>query len=192
MKRMIEFSQHAGVGEADLAQSREGAASDAGFDALVRRQSRFVYRVAYSILRNTHDAEDATQESFLKLYRNGAWRKMRDERAYLARIAWRMAIDRLSKREPATAQQEVPSGLATPEQLALSADWNATVHKLIDALPEELRQPLALSTVDRLNSSQIAQVLGIPDGTVRNRLMRARQVLKTKLTVLTGRERHGK
>jgi RNA polymerase sigma-70 factor (ECF subfamily) len=132
------------------------------------------------------------QESFLKLYRNGSWRKIQDEQAFLARVAWRMSIDRLAKREPAAAEEDVVSPAATPEQLALSADWNATIHKLIDALPEELRQPLALSAVDELNSSQIAQILGIPDGTVRSRLLRARQILKTKLTVLTERGGCGK
>ena len=55
------------------------------------------------------------------------------------------------------------------------------VHRLIDALPEELRQPLALSTVQELNSREIAAILDIPEGTVRTRLMRARQLLKEKL-----------
>jgi RNA polymerase sigma-70 factor (ECF subfamily) len=62
---------------------------------------------------------------------------------------------------------------------------------LIDALPEELRQPLALSTVEELNSQEIAQVMGIPEGTVRTRLMRARQVLKQKLSALMAGH-HGK
>ena len=51
----------------------------------------------------------------------------------------------------------------------------------MDALPEELRQPLALSTVQELNSREIAAILDIPEGTVRTRLMRARQLLKQKL-----------
>jgi RNA polymerase sigma-70 factor (ECF subfamily) len=55
----------------------------------------------------------------------------------------------------------------------------------VDALPEELRQPLALSTVDELNSREISEILGVPEGTVRTRLMRARQILRQKLTVLT-------
>ena len=55
------------------------------------------------------------------------------------------------------------------------------MHRLIDALPEELRQPLALSTVQELNSREIADILDIPEGTVRTRLMRARQMLKEKL-----------
>ena len=63
----------------------------------------------------------------------------------------------------------------------MASQRSSAVHRLIDALPEELRVPLALSTVDEMTSADIAGVLGIPEGTVRTRLMRARQVLKQKL-----------
>ena len=63
----------------------------------------------------------------------------------------------------------------------VSADWSAAIHRLVDALPEELRQPLALAAVEELNSREIAQVMGIAEGTVRTRIMRARQILKQKL-----------
>jgi RNA polymerase sigma-70 factor, ECF subfamily len=52
---------------------------------------------------------------------------------------------------------------------------------MIDALPEELRLPLVLSTSDELNSREIGLVLGVPEGTVRTRLQRARQLLRQKL-----------
>ena len=55
---------------------------------------------------------------------------------------------------------------------------------MIDALPEELRQPLALSGVEELSSREIAKVMGIPEGTVRTRLARARQILRQKLSAL--------
>jgi RNA polymerase sigma-70 factor (ECF subfamily) len=79
---------------------------DEEFAGLVKRQSHFVFRVAYAILRNSHDAEDAVQETFLKLYRSQAWQKIEDERAFLARVAWRMAADRLPKKQPAYAEPE--------------------------------------------------------------------------------------
>lgn len=156
------------------------------FELLVRRQSRFVFRVAYAMLRNSHDAEDVVQETFLSLYRSRAWRQMKDERAFLARAAWRQAIDRLRTnpkhgQDDANVLLELPSRDEDPEQALLGADHYATVHRLIDALPEELRQPLALSTVQELNSREIAAILEIPEGTVRTRLMRARQILKQKL-----------
>ena len=158
---------------------------EAKFESLVRRQSKFVFRVAYAILRNSHDAEDAVQETFLKLYRNGAWTEIENERAFLARAAWRMAVDRLPQVQTEQAKFVLVSNTPSPEQEAIAADWHATVHRFVDALPEELRQPLALSTVDELNSREISEILGVPEGTVRTRLMRARQILRQKLTVLT-------
>lgn len=167
-------------------QQEDEASDNASFEALVHRQSRFVFQVAYAMLRNSHDAEDVVQETFLSLYRSGAWRHMKDERAFLARAAWRQAIDRL-RANPRRASDEagilleLPSSDQDPEQTMLNADYRATIHRLIDALPEELRQPLALSTIQELNSREIAAILGIPEGTVRTRLMRARQMLKQKL-----------
>ena len=162
---------------------------EAEFTACVLRHSRFVFRVAYAVLRNSHDAEDVAQEVFLKLYRNSAWDGMRDEKAYLARTAWRAAIDHLPKHQQMRSDEmEVASTYPSPEQAALDADLQQKVHRLIDGLPEELRQPLALSTIQELTSGEVAQVLGIPEGTVRTRVLRARQLLREKLTALEGRD----
>ncbi|WP_348264214.1 RNA polymerase sigma factor [Telmatobacter sp. DSM 110680] len=164
---------------------------DAKFTALVHRQSRFVFRVAYAVLLNSHDAEDAVQETFLKLYRNRGWERAENERAYLARVAWREAIDLRPRRsqlpvagpEPLEAD-EAPSLQPGPEQALLSASEDSMIHAMIDALPEELRVPLALSAFEELHSPEIGTILGIPEGTVRTRLQRARQILRQKLTSL--------
>jgi RNA polymerase sigma-70 factor (ECF subfamily) len=164
---------------------------DAEFTALVHRQSRFVFRVAYAVLLNAHDAEDAVQETFLKLYRNRGWEQAENERAYLARVAWREAVDLRPRRSQASASSpesleldEAPSLQPGPEQTVLFANQNSVIHAMIDALPEELRVPLALSAFDDLRSPEIGSILGIPEGTVRTRLQRARQILKQKLTSL--------
>jgi RNA polymerase sigma-70 factor (ECF subfamily) len=162
-------------------QSRE-----AFFTELVERQSRFVFKVAWAILRNAQDAEDTVQETFLKLYQNNSWERIQDERASLARTAWRLAIDRMRARRRAPMRFEPPAESATPEQAVIAANWAAAVHRFLDALPEELRQPLALSSIDELTSPEIAAVMGIPEGTVRTRIMRVRQILKNKLTTLMG------
>jgi RNA polymerase sigma-70 factor (ECF subfamily) len=158
---------------------------EAAFAALVERQSRFAFRVAYAVLRNSHDAEDAVQETFLKLFRNGGWRDVRDERAYLARAAWRSAVDRRPRSDANLDEMDAEPVArdADPEQVALAANWHQAVHRMVDRLPEELRQPLALSAIDELNSSEIAAILGIPEGTVRTRIARARHLLKQKLAV---------
>ena len=158
----------------------------AEFEALVARQSHFVFRVAYAILRNRHDAEDAVQETFLKLYRNQTWKAVNDERAFLARTAWRVAVDRLPQQKPDDiGPDDVPPSTApSPEQHAIAAGQHAAIHRMIDSLPEELRQPLVLSAIDELNSREVATILGVPEGTVRTRLMRARQMLKQKLATI--------
>jgi RNA polymerase sigma-70 factor (ECF subfamily) len=163
-------------------------AEEANFTALVERQSRFAYRVAYAVLLNVHDAEDAVQETFLKLYRHTGWQQAENERAYIARVAWRTAIDRRRSSHPATvdpeALLELPSHHPGPEHTFLATDHHRRIHAMIDALPEYLRMPLVLSAFDDLNSRLIAEILNIPEGTVRTRLQRARQLLKQKLAAI--------
>jgi RNA polymerase sigma-70 factor, ECF subfamily len=162
---------------------------EAEFAELVERQSRFVFRVAYAVLLNRADAEDAVQETFLKLYRNGGWRNVENERAFLARVAWRVAVDHRPRQPEALSLDddtergspcEAPSADPSPEQTLLLSDQHVRIHAMIDALPEELRLPLILSAGDELNSREIGRVLGIPEGTVRTRLQRARELLRKK------------
>src|SRR5437016_4208266 len=92
-----------------LAGQEETVARSERFAALVHRQSRFVFRVAFAILRNPHDCEDVVQETFLRIYARSAWEELRDERAFLARIAWRIAIDRLPRKRHEEAGPELRS-----------------------------------------------------------------------------------
>jgi RNA polymerase sigma-70 factor, ECF subfamily len=170
---------------------------EAEFAGLVERQWRFAYRVAWAVLRNAADAEDAAQEAFLKILRAEAWRGLRDERAFVARTVWRAAVDGLRSRatrvkgagaEDGTEEDwtaMVEDARPDPEATVLAANWEEAVHRLIDSLPEELRQPLALSA--EMNSREIAAVMGIAEGTVRTRLMRARQILREKMATLEER-----
>ncbi|HLY60537.1 MAG TPA: sigma-70 family RNA polymerase sigma factor [Terriglobia bacterium] len=161
------------------------------FEAVVRDHSRVVYRIAYSVLRNHHDAEDATQETFIRCLR--WWKRLdpgRDRRAWLARTAWRLALDRRPKHrevsldDAAQAVSTLRAGGAPVDEIAAHQQMEALLERLIATLPRELREPLMLSTVEDMTSPEIANVLGIPDGSVRTRLMRARQVLKEKLAVI--------
>jgi RNA polymerase sigma-70 factor (ECF subfamily) len=114
---------------------------------------------------------------------------MENERAFLARVAWRIAVERIPRR--GAELPELVSQDANPEDALLTSDWMGAVHRLVDALPEELRQVLALSGIEGLNSREIAEVAGIPEGTVRTRLQRARQLVKQKLESM-GRSACGK
>ena len=185
MKRHNEPGRRGGLRQADELREER-------FRGLVHRQSRFVFRIAYAMLRNVQDAEDVVQEVFLKLFRSGAWEGMRDERAFLARTAWRVAVDRLPERNGRLSiedgAEEQACNRPDPEQTAVHADGVMLIHKLMDAMPEELRQPLALAAGDEMSSKEIAAVMGIPEGTVRTRLMRGREILREKLVaVMDGR-----
>jgi RNA polymerase sigma-70 factor (ECF subfamily) len=162
-------------------------------EILVNQYATLVYRLAYSVLRNHHDAEDAAQECFLRVWK---WRdrlhQVRNLKTWLARIAWTAALDRRSSRplfararEDAAAAEIVleslpDGGLAPDEQLARE-QLRQLLEQMIAGLPDELRQPLELSTVQELNSAEIAEIMEIPENSVRTRLLRARRLLKGKL-----------
>src|SRR5260370_40578141 len=92
-----ELWKHGKVGGSRILDRARDEEESAEFAALVERQARVLYRVAYSGVRNAQDAEDVVQEVFLKLYRTGAWKGIQEERAYLARGGWGDGGERLSK-----------------------------------------------------------------------------------------------
>ena len=163
---------------------------DERFEEMVTRQARFLFQVAFGLLRNRQDAEDAVQEAFLKLYRGEAWLRMENEKGFLARTVWRVALDHLPK--PAERMTDVAEmqlaatgeGGASPEQNVVDEDERALLRRLIDGLPEELRQPLVLSSVEEMTSREVAEAMGIPEGTVRTRVMRARTELRRRFLTM--------
>ena len=158
--------------------------SDASVDleSSVRQHARLVFKVAYGVLRNSHDAEDVVQETFLRAHRDGM-QSVRDAQAWLATLAFRLAIDRKRKPEALDiAEFEVASAGPDAERLAIRRQQVERVQRLIASLPDELRYPLVLSALEDLNSRQIAEMLGTNESSVRGRIMRARQLLKEKLS----------
>lgn len=161
------------------------AEEDEAFAALASRHARFLYRVAFGLLRNGPDAEDAVQDALLKLYRNKGWLEMVDERAFLARTVWRAGLDRLGTagaKAMRNAEDVTAINLAShakgPEEVAMDTAERRLMRELIAALPEEFRQPLVLSAIEGMRSSEVAAVLGIAEGTVRTRVLRAKERLR--------------
>jgi RNA polymerase sigma-70 factor (ECF subfamily) len=163
----------------------DGQRETAELETAVRLHSRFVFKVAYGVLRNSHDAEDVAQEVFLRVHRDGT-RGVRDIQAWLATIAFRLAIDRRRRPEALDiAELDIPANDITAEQSAIERQSLERVHRLIASLPDDLRYPLVLSAIEELNSRQIATILAISESSVRGRIMRARQLLKEKLSAIT-------
>ena len=159
------------------------AAREAFFTRVVHEHAAFLYRVAASVLRHPQDAEDAVQDALLKLYRGESWQDIADERAFLARVVWRTALDLKAARvTPAEEQAEyrLHDTRATPEGAAVAGDERGLLQAWIDELAPALREPLVLSALEEMNSRKIGAVMGLPEGTVRTRLMRARAQLRAR------------
>ena len=166
-------------------------------ERLVREHSRLVYRIAYAVLRSHHDAEDSTQETFMRVLRySSKLPEVQDPKTWLARIAWRVAVDRSRQRgrtreipleDPEKPIAEVASSDTPADQTVRGAQFSAALEKMIAALPEKLREPLILSTIEEMSPREVAATLGINEAAVRSRVFRARQILKEKLAQQTGR-----
>jgi RNA polymerase sigma-70 factor, ECF subfamily len=159
-------------------------------ELVVREHARLVYRIAYAALRNHHDAEDATQETFLRVMRyRQKLAEVRELKTWLARIAWRVALGRRGRvrevgwDDVSETVSEVRSRGATAEEMVQGNQLGRVLQDLMAALPEKLRDPLTLSTLEDLTSAEIAEVLGTNEAAVRSRIFRARQILRQKLAV---------
>ncbi|HTS38814.1 MAG TPA: RNA polymerase sigma factor [Candidatus Solibacter sp.] len=170
-------------------------------ESLVRDHSRLVYRIAYAVLRRHHDAEDATQETFMRVLRYSAkLDTVEDAKTWLAKIAWRVAVDRSQRRgwgrevaldDPNETKVDLAAPDAPADDELQGMQIGATLETLIAALPEKLRQPLVLSTIEEMSPREVAATLGMNEAAVRSRVFRARQMLKEKLAQSMSRRRVG-
>lgn len=168
-----------------MVEERDRAAEERAVAELVEQYSGTMYRVAYSVLRNAADAEDAVQEAFLRVLRHKAMLgEVRDPRVWLVRIVWNVTLDRKrrAKTRPETddvadVARMLPAGGLTPEERARGMEHHAMVLKCMEELPEREREVLLLSAFEELNSVEIAEVLGVTESSVRSRLFRARNAM---------------
>jgi len=177
---------------ATLVHRQDAQSQDEVLEDLVRQHARLVYRIAYAVLRSHHDAEDATQETFLRVLRyGGKLASVEDHKTWLARVAWRVAVGRSKQRgrkreipleDPERPVDEVPSTEVVADAAMHGAQVGERLERLIAALPEKLREPLILSTIEDMSPREVAATLGINEAAVRSRVFRARQILREKLT----------
>jgi RNA polymerase sigma-70 factor, ECF subfamily len=157
--------------------------------ALVSEYASTLYRVAFSVLRNAADAEDAVQEAFLRVLRHrDTLGDVRDHRVWLIRIVWNVVLDRKrrAKTRPETDDiaelaRVLPADGLSAEQRAAAVQHHAHVLACVEKLPAKEREVLMLSAFDELSSVEIAQVLGITESSVRSRLFRARNLMADML-----------
>jgi RNA polymerase sigma-70 factor (ECF subfamily) len=172
-------------------------AEEASLAALVDQYAGALYRVAFSVLRNPADAEDAVQEAFMRVLRHsGQLGEVRDHRVWLIRIVWNIVLDRKrrAKTRPETDDvadlaRVLPSTGLSAEQMASAAQHHAEVLVCVEQLPAKEREVLMLSAFDELSSVEISTVLGITESSVRSRLFRARNLMAGMLNHARGKAR---
>ena len=158
---------------------------DREFEERLSDCSTLAFRVAFSVLRHREDAEDVAQDALTKAYRS--FRQLRDRerfRAWLVRMTWRMAIDRRRGELRRMARDQtvvVGTTGATVEHDALARERSARLWKAIDQLPEKLRMVIVLASIEEHGLSEVAVLVGAPEGTVKSRLFEARKRLQELL-----------
>src|SRR5262245_6946383 len=157
-------------------------------EAAVREHAQLVFKICYAVVRNHHDAEDATQEVFLRVWRNASrLNEIEDLRSWIARIAWNAAIDR-KRRIPELQIDEhfEVSQTASAEREVISGQTLILLERAIARLPRKEREAIILASVEEMSMAEIAQVVGASEATVRGRIFRARQQLRERMKRFTG------
>jgi RNA polymerase sigma factor (sigma-70 family) len=165
--------------------TRSGSASELAFSALVERHGPMVLRVCRAILRDEHDAQDAFQATFLVLARKAGSLWARDSLGpWLHGVAVRTASCARSAEIVRRGHEKRAAELMT-RVVVTEEDWDElgrVLHEEVSRLPERYRRPILLCYFDGLTHDQAASQLSWPVGTVRSRLARARERLRTRLT----------
>ncbi|MGH9943606.1 MAG: sigma-70 family RNA polymerase sigma factor [Pyrinomonadaceae bacterium] len=187
------FESFVSVADCDLV-TRAIAGSEGGFEELVRRYQRPIASYIYRMTGDYEAALDLTQDVFIKVYNSLArYRPEYKFSTWIYRIAHNTAIDHLrrhstTREQDLTAQSEdgpyerpVPSGAPTPEQQCVSAERRAEIEDVVQALPAAYRELILLRHAHDMSYDEIAEVTGLPLGTVKNRIFRAREAMRQPL-----------
>lgn len=162
------------------------------FDEVYERFGEMVYNLALRLSANREEAADLTQEIFLRIYRHlGSFGGRSTLKTWVFRIAINHCRDRLSRHFPAMqsidADPEEGGGIAIadpgrgPEDLAVAADEGRRVAEGLARVPPVFREAVVLRDLEGLSYEEIAEVLGVRVGTVRSRIARGREQLRTLL-----------
>jgi RNA polymerase sigma-70 factor (ECF subfamily) len=182
-------SEQTGV-ETEALIRRFQAGEDLAVGALVRRYQNYVYRLCYLVMRNEQDAEDMTQETFIRAFRALPRFEIREGTSFEAWL-YRIAVNRCRSRMrrkwyqvlpwPNPAPQLAANLDAQPEQAVMQGERRNEVLEAVNSLGEKHRLVVILRYYAGFTNEEIAQTLKIPSGTVRSRLHTARQRLRKLL-----------
>lgn len=155
------------------------------FATLVQRYDRAVYHLAYRTLRDVEEARDAAQEAFFKAYRSlRTFKPGAKFSTWIFAITYHACCDRLNRRKH-YAGNELPERADAspgPEQQVIALDEASRLRAAIESLPEKYRAVITLFHLQGRQYEEIAAVLGLPMGTVKTHLFRAKEQLRRLLS----------
>ena len=166
----------------------EGAAwTPPSWDEVVREHADRVYRLAYRLTGNQHDAEDLTQETFVRVFRSLASYRPGTFEGWLHRITTNLFLDMVRRRArirmealPEDSDRIAGHG-PEPEQVFSDTHLDPALQSALDQLPPEFRAAVVLCDVEGLSYEEIGATLGVKLGTVRSRIHRGRLALRVAL-----------
>jgi RNA polymerase sigma-70 factor (ECF subfamily) len=157
------------------------------YELLMRRHNRRLFRAARAILRDDGEAEDVVQDAWVRAFGHlGTFEGRSLFSTWVTRICVHEALSRAKKSarletlDPEERQEGMMS-TGTPEQGASDGELRRALEEAIDTLPDPLRTAFVLRTVEGMSIAETAEVLGIPEDTVKTRAFRARALLQSRL-----------
>ena len=165
------------------------------FESLMRRYNRRLFRLARATLGNDAEAEDALQDAYLRIYRSiGGFRGEAALATWLSRLVLNECLARrrrdrrrenvipwVSTEDNMTTVTSVTDDSAAPEKALGQMQMRAILERKVGELPESFRLVFVLRSVEEMAVEEVAQVLNIPEETVRSRHFRARSLLRESL-----------
>jgi len=157
------------------------------FEELVTRYKKLIFSVVYNMINDKEEVSDISQEVFIRIYK--ALDRYNPEykfSTWAVRIATNLCLDihRKKKVSPSPIQemQDISDGIDTPETSYLQKERSERIRRAIQALPEKYRTPIILFHQNGLSYEEMTRVLGEPMTIIKNRLYRARLMLREALT----------
>ena len=157
------------------------------WDDLVRQHADRVYRLAYRLSGNQHDAEDLTQETFIRVFRSVQNYQPGTFEGWLHRITTNLFLDMVRRRTRIRMEalpedyDRVPAADPNPEQIYHDSRLGPDLQAALDSLPPEFRAAVVLCDIEGLSYEEIGATLGVKLGTVRSRIHRGRQGIRDYL-----------
>lgn len=161
------------------------------FEHIVQKYERLVFSILNKLLVNKEDAEDVSQEVFIKVYKNlKSFQFQSKLSTWVARIAYFTSLNhikKLTKNFSSNYTHDLDSFYFSndnPERITASKDLTNYISKLIDQMPLQYKTVLTLYHINEFSYQEIEEATGMPEGTVKGYLFRARKLLKEKIELL--------